>query len=99
MTQINVSLLSTDPKADPQQFQVEVVSEDNSKTAHRVTLHQDLYVRITGGLKSAEELVKASFEFLLEREPKESILPAFDLAEIQKYFPEFEQAIALQITK
>lgn len=94
MSQINVSLLSIDPKADPQQFQVEVVSEDNSRTTHQVTLGKDLYARLTGGLKSPEELVKASFEFLLEREPKESILGSFDLSEIQKYYPEYETLIS-----
>jgi len=94
MAQINVSLLSIDPNADPQQFQVEVVGEDNSKTTHNVSLSKDLYVKLTGGLKSSEELVKASFEFLLEREPKESILPSFDLSEIQKYYPEYETLIS-----
>ena len=35
-------------------------------------------------------LVRRSFEFLLVREPKESILPAFELSVIARYFPEFE---------
>jgi hypothetical protein len=38
---------------------------------------------------SKEELVKKSFEFLLKREPKESILKEFDIMVIRKYFPEF----------
>ena len=42
--------------------------------------------------RSAEELVRDSFHFLLERESKESILREFDLAVIQRYFPEFEGA-------
>jgi hypothetical protein len=36
-----------------------------------------------------EDLVRRSFEFLLEREPPESILRRFDLAVIQRYFPEY----------
>jgi len=40
-----------------------------------------------------EELVKKSFEFLLAREPKESILREFNLREIAKYFPEYESEI------
>jgi hypothetical protein len=33
--------------------------------------------------------VRDSFRFLLEREPPESILPAFDLLVIEDYFPEY----------
>jgi len=39
-------------------------------------------------------LVRRSFEFLLAREPKESILKKFDLALIQKYFLEYENTIS-----
>jgi len=34
--------------------------------------------------------VKASFAFLLEREPPGSILHSFDLTEIARYFPEYD---------
>jgi hypothetical protein len=37
------------------------------------------------------DLVRRSFEFLLEREPPESILRRFDLAVIQRYFPEYDR--------
>ncbi len=39
--------------------------------------------------RSVEELVAYSFAFLLEREPRASILKEFDLSVIQRYFPEF----------
>ena len=38
---------------------------------------------------SKKELVKFSFEFLLEREPNTAILSSFDLIQISKYFPEY----------
>jgi len=38
-----------------------------------------------------EDLVRRSFEFLLEREPAESILRRFDLAVIQRYFPDYDR--------
>jgi hypothetical protein len=38
-------------------------------------------------------LVRRSFEFLLAREPKESILHSFGLSVIGRYFPEFEHEI------
>jgi hypothetical protein len=40
-----------------------------------------------------EELVRKSFEFLLERESNASILPSFDLPVIGHYFPEYENTI------
>ncbi|OGY26031.1 MAG: hypothetical protein A2Z24_02845 [Candidatus Woykebacteria bacterium RBG_16_44_10] len=88
-----------DPAADPQQFVIEVRGDDGIKTTHQVTLHKDLYIRLTGGLKSPEELVRASFQFLLDKEPKESILQSFDLSQIQRFFPEYEVVISSQIIK
>jgi len=41
------------------------------------------------GAPDAETLVRASFEFLLEREAPSSILPRFDLTVIGHYFPEW----------
>jgi hypothetical protein len=38
----------------------------------------------------AEDLVRDSFAFLLEREPKASILKEFDLSVIQRYFPDYD---------
>jgi hypothetical protein len=66
------------------------VSDGVSETIHTVTLADADYARLTSGRVSADELVRRSFEFLLEREPKESILPRFDLMVIARYFPEYE---------
>jgi hypothetical protein len=37
--------------------------------------------------------VAASFRFLLDREPRQSILGRFDLAVISRYFPEYEATL------
>lgn len=37
----------------------------------------------------AEEIVRASFAFLLDREPASSILTRFSLDNISRYFPEY----------
>ncbi len=66
-------------------------------TRHHVTLRRSDYERLTGGQVSPEELVRASFRFLLEREPKESILRRFDLPVIGYYFPEYEKVIRRQL--
>jgi hypothetical protein len=42
---------------------------------------------------SVEDLVRRSFEFLLERESPQSILRRFTLSDIERYFPEYPQVI------
>ncbi|MGH9738050.1 MAG: hypothetical protein ACRD4X_05625 [Candidatus Acidiferrales bacterium] len=74
------------------QFRVRV-SADGSETSHLVTVKPEDYLRLTGGKADPAELVRRSFEFLLENEPKESILRQFDLSVIGRYFPEYETAI------
>jgi len=69
------------------------VTEGASQSSHRVTLKPEDYARLTNGKTEPAELVRRSFEFLLEREPKESILRQFDLAVISRYFPEFDREI------
>jgi len=66
------------------------VREGSSQTTHRVRVPDSLYQKLTQGKISKAECVKASFQFLLERESKESILSQFDLPVISRYFPEFE---------
>lgn len=67
------------------------ISERGSETLHTVTLSKADYERLTGGKAPPERLIERSFEFLLQREPKESILRRFDLTKISFYFPEYEQ--------
>jgi hypothetical protein len=69
-----------------------VVGEDDTTTRHVVAVsHGELDRLAPGG--SPEDLVRRSFEFLLEREPKESILRSFELSVIGRYFPKFERTI------
>jgi hypothetical protein len=75
------------------EFRVRII-EKSSESTHEVTMKQDDYARLTGGKVEPEELVRRSFEFLLEREPKESILGRFDLSVISRYFPEYERVIS-----
>jgi hypothetical protein len=49
--------------------------------------------RLTAGKHTPERCPEAAFRFLLDREPKESILRRFDVTEILRYFPEFEREI------
>jgi len=71
------------------------VSDENSTTEHLVTIPKMTYNRLTGGKISPEGLAIRSFEFLLERETKESILPEFEIEVISKYFPEWEKEVTI----
>jgi hypothetical protein len=73
------------------------VSQESGHTKHRVTMARDVYERLTGTKCPPEELVRRSFEYLLEREPKESILSEFDITVISRYFPSYEEAISRRI--
>lgn len=70
-----------------------IVRDDNSETLHKVILRDGDFTKLSDGIESKEDLIKRSFEFLLSREPKESILREFELVEISKYFPEFEDVL------
>ncbi len=77
-------------------FRVEV-REKGSATVHEVKAIPGDIQRY-GGDVPAEQLVKLSFEFLLEREPKESILRSFDLPVIERYFPEYPREIRKRLS-
>lgn len=61
-------------------------------THHRVRVTKADLARFAES-HSAEELLKESFRFLLEREPNTSILSSFNLPVIGGYFAEYEQEI------
>lgn len=67
------------------------VREGEGATRHLVTVNQAHMSRFGG--ESPEALLKESFRFLLEREPKEAILSRFEISVIARYFPEYEQEI------
>lgn len=71
-------------------FVFEVSVDEHS---YRVTLTRDYYLKLTAGKVAPETLVERSFEFLLEREGPDSILPEFDLPLIAHYFPDYEKVI------
>jgi hypothetical protein len=69
------------------------VEDDRGSTTHEVTVWPSDVERYAPRA-TPEELLEASFEFLLEREPKESILRRFELPTIEHYFPEYPARIA-----
>jgi Holliday junction resolvase-like predicted endonuclease len=81
---------------DPLVFDV-VVGEAGGVSRHRVTLTRADLARLVGA-RAPERLIEAAFRFLLEREPKESILARFDVSVIARYFPEFERELPRYLT-
>jgi hypothetical protein len=71
----------------------EVRVEGASITTHEVVVSQSYYQKLTGGRVTPEKLIETSFTFLLDRERNTSILRRFDLPLINRYFPEYEEAI------
>ena len=85
---ISINQINAFPNA---KYQVQI--KGKQKTTHEVTLSESDYLRLRAGEEEPEELIKRSFEFLLEREANTSILSAFDLTLIGSYFPEYERVI------
>ena len=78
-------------KTKDNRYDVTVTEKETTK--HEVGLQDSYYQKLTDGQITPEELIKRSFQFLLEREPNTSILREFDLPVIQEYFPEYEDKI------
>ena len=80
-------------EGDPLVFEV-IVREGEGETRHQVTMSRATYERLTAGEHAPERCIEAAFRFLLDREPKESILRRFDVTVISRYFPEFERELS-----
>ena len=75
-------------EGDPMDFEV-VIREGEGETRHHVTMSRQMCDRLAAGKHTPERCLEAAFRFLLDREPKESILRRFDVTVISRYFPEF----------
>jgi hypothetical protein len=71
------------------------IDDGHGASAHHVTVATEDATDLAAATEGAdvERLVYETVAFLLEREPKESILRAFDLTVVGRYFPEFEAEI------
>jgi len=80
-------------RSGPTTFAV-TVHDSGSTTRHEVTLSEADHLKLSDGRHTPEACVEAAFRFLLDREPKDSILRRFDLMAIARYFPEFARELA-----
>ncbi len=92
MTSIDVRCTTA---ADGWRCEVDV---DDGQTAgrHVVTVASEDAERLAIAHDQAgvERLVYETFAFLLEREPRSSILGSFDLTVVSRYFPDFDAEMA-----
>jgi hypothetical protein len=66
-------------------------------TSHEVSVPAGFPASLGCGHVAPEELVRASFEFLLEHEPATSILRTFGLDVISRYFPGYPAEISARL--
>jgi hypothetical protein len=80
------------PTASGWTCHVRIEEDGRTLSEHTVEVTRSDVKRLAPG-SSVEDLVKRSVEFLLEREPPQSILRRFTLADIERYFPEYPRVI------
>jgi hypothetical protein len=85
-------------EGDPITFDV-VVREGEDQTSHRVTISRAMLTQLAADRYTPERCLDAVFRFLLDREPKESILRRFDVAVVPRYFSEFERELPLYLSQ
>ncbi len=67
------------------------VEDDGRNTQHTVTVEEEYFERFN--FETPDELVLASFRFLLDHEDNEAILPSFKLSDIPNFFSEYEEQV------
>jgi hypothetical protein len=89
MSHIGTEIVTT---SDGWQARVRVTDAGTSRDFEVAITNAEME-RFAPGEVDPAGLVRRSFEFLLVREPKESILGSFGLSTIVRYFPEYESEI------
>lgn len=89
-----MSDITVDCQKDGSGWTCDVTVEDRTgQSRHTVSVPEDDYRTLSEGDVDVDELVRESFEFLLDREPRQSIMAQFDIMTISRYFPEYENRI------
>ena len=69
------------------------VYADGKRHRYDVTLDWSDYDLWSKGRVAPQHVVRAAFEFLLDREPASSILGKFDCSVIRRYFPDVDRVL------
>jgi hypothetical protein len=88
------AMVSVEATPAAQGWKCEVaVGDGGASSRHTVRVRADALARWGRAGETPDQLVARAFEFLLAREPASQILHSFDLADIPRYFPEFDREI------
>ncbi len=68
------------------------MTDGGGQTRHAVTMSRADHARLAPDA-APDAVIAAAFAFLLDREPKDSIVGAFDVSVIGRYFPEFPERL------
>jgi hypothetical protein len=88
----NIDVDRIEENEDRYRFEVRV-AEAGTDHRYDVTTSKRDANELSSGSESPEQFVQRCFEYLLEREPADSILARFDIADIASYFPSFREEI------
>lgn len=69
-----------------------IVHDARGESQHLVTIEAGEAQRWADLGAEPSRCVEAMMQFLIDREPKELILRAFDMKVVRRYFPEFDDA-------
>jgi hypothetical protein len=72
------------------------IGDDADATTHEVSVDRDTLDDLAPGTPP-EDLVRTSFDFLLEREPREAIMRRFELPIIGRYFGDYRDEIGRRL--
>ena len=71
----------------------EVTVAETSTTTHTVTVTDQSLKDLTVNNVTKTQLLKFSFNFLLDKEPNTSILSSFDINVISRYFSDYKDEV------
>ena len=77
-------------------YKVKVKSADEI-TTHIVVMDEHYFDRISDGMLTRESFITFAFRFLLEKEENTCILSEFEISDIARYYPQFEEEIQERI--
>ena len=88
----NIRVTEVSQREDGWTFLVELGNGDGL-IDYMVDFDKSHWDRLTNKRVEPAELVKLTFQFLLEKEPKELIAKKFNIADVSGHFPNFENEI------
>ena len=72
------------------------IGDDADATTHEVSVDRETLDDLAPGAPP-EDLVRTSFEFLLEREPREAIMRRFELPIIGRFFGDYRDEVGRRL--